>query len=349
MPQWNDLLLRKDLSDSGNYPFQGGWTMSPDIIPNGTAVSADPNAEFGGAANYGKDQGKQTKEYEQNYFYMRTKNLAASAEEGDLYLYYCPQSLFLFPAVWSDHQLSTIGNKESVHVKTAKTDDIAVTTEPFKYTPTSAEHACLIGRVTTTKNPNPLPKNSEITTWDQLGKYLCNHPNMAWRNIDLVPSATPTFTRYFTIDSTSISEKETAQFLIAVSYKNLVVGSELAFSAESAIPSGPDRGKVLQLVKTPVLQSSGSIGDCFAILPGGWKTTVTYRFWAKDPGTDWEITFFAARIKAPGANVAYAELFKPLHLLGIPGIDKGHHLLSLFNGEPELYMMGTVTVKAGDR
>ncbi|MGZ5932906.1 MAG: hypothetical protein ACXWLW_12150 [Rhizomicrobium sp.] len=101
--QWTDFLLRKALDDTGQVPYPGSsWTSSPDIIPNGTAVASNPATTFGGA-NYGTDQGQPTVFEQTNYFYMRAKNLNTAAETGSLYLYYCPQNLFLFPSLWNEN------------------------------------------------------------------------------------------------------------------------------------------------------------------------------------------------------------------------------------------------------
>ena len=48
--QCTDLFLRKARTIAAQVPDAGGgWTNSPDIIPNGTTIVKDPNQSFGAA------------------------------------------------------------------------------------------------------------------------------------------------------------------------------------------------------------------------------------------------------------------------------------------------------------
>lgn len=345
--QWNDFLLRKNLSDTGVYPCtQGGWTNSPDLIPTGTSIIQDPNTAFGGA-NYSKDLGQPTQAFQQNYFYMRSKNLASGANSGNLYLYYCPQNLFLFPSLWVNNQLKSINGNSNIPIVAANSGDIAVTSEPFLFTPTSDIHSCLIGRVTTTQNPNPLPVDGTIQTMDDLAAYICDHPDMAWRNVDLRDYNVPTFTNTFTIDTTAIPANATGQCWVGISFNNLTPGSQVSFSASSAIPSGPNQGTLLQLVKTPVTQPNGSVGTSIVTLPGGWKTTITYSYWAQTPIlANWSISFYAILMQQPGQSLKLAKHLRPLHELGVAGLNHSHPMLKMLNEMTMGVVLGSVTSKA---
>lgn len=333
--QWKDLLLRKALDDTGTVPYPGGsWTNSPDIIPNGAAVVADPQATFGTKDAYKADQGQPTVRSQRNYFYVRAKNLAAAAETGDVFLYYCPQNLFLFPSLWKDNQLGTSSGKTSIPVTAPNAGDVAVTPEAFTYIPDSDMHACLISRVATKANPSPLPNDGDFADIDGLAKFIVSHPGYAWRNVVLVDKGVPTFNHTFWIDTTSIAPDKTQMFLIGISFNNLSPGSSLAFSAGTPIPSGPDKGKKIELVQTEVPQADGSLGTAYLSIPGGYRTMVSYSYWAKPPIlANWKVQFYAIQIVGPKSALIKAAL--PIHQLAHPGLDHDHPLLRL--GGDQLY------------
>jgi hypothetical protein len=341
--QWSDLLIRKALDDSGKVPYQGGtWTNSPDIIPTGTQVVANPAQAFG-ASTYNQDLGKPTVQYQPNYFYVRAKNLSSGAQTGQIYLYYCPQNLFLFPSLWTSNQLKTSSGKDNVAVSAAKNGDVAVVGEPFTFLPTSDVHSCLIARVTTPTNPNPLPNDGDFQDFNALGQYVMNHPNVGWRNVVLVSANIPTFTNYFTIDTTPMAPNSNGLFLIGISYSNLTVGSQLAFSAGTPIPSGPDAGKVIQLVQTAVTQSDGSLGTSYLTIPAGWKTQVSFSYWAQTPiRAGWKVQFYAILV-TDGTSPLF-EHASPIHQLGVAGLDEKHPLLAATGGISRGIRIGDVSV-----
>ena len=55
----------------------------------------------------------------------------------------------------------------------------------------------------------------------------------------------------------------------AGSLKDLTPGSQVAFSAGTPVPSGPDQGSLIQLVQTPVTQSNGSLGTASLTILAG--------------------------------------------------------------------------------
>lgn len=244
--------------------------------------------------------------------------------------------------MWVKNQMKTSSGKTAVPLTFAGTNDIAVVGEPFTYTPISEEHSCLIAQVVTPNNPNPLPADGTFGTMDQLAQYIVTHPDMGWRNVVLVDAAIPTFINTFSIDTTSLAAGTSGTFLIGMSYTNLTVGSQLAFSAGTPIPSGPDAGKVLALVQTAVTMTSGSLGTSYVTIPAGYQTTVSFSYFASgtvQPG--WSVKFYALMI-VPGSNAALAQHATPIHEMGIPGLDQTHPLLALNDGGI------TKAIKVGD-
>ncbi|MCD5362742.1 hypothetical protein [Chromobacterium aquaticum] len=348
--KWNDILIRKALNDTGITPYTGGtWTNSPDIIPNGISVEPHPQQAFG-AKTYNADVGKPTIFMQQNYFYVRGKNLSSGADSGKIYLYYCPQNLFLFPSLWSKNQLKTSSNQDYVQVVANDVNEVTVTPEPFTFLPTSEIHSCLITRISTANHPNPLPPDGEISTMAQLASYIASHPNMGWRNVTLVNKGIPTYTDHFTLDTTSLRPGTEYQFLIGLSYKGLTPGSILAFSSGTPIPSGPDKGRIIQLPPTPVDQSDGSLGTSYLTIPAGFKTSVSFTYTAKPPiQQDWSVQFFAIyvlpHIASNSDEHTVHDLAIPVHEHGIPGLDIHHPLLRLAsNGIVPSIKLGDVSL-----
>lgn len=331
--QWTDVMVRKALDDNGAIPYSGGtWTNSPDIIPNGTTAVGNPQATYGTPASYGGDQGQETVEQQLNYFYVRAKNLGAGAQTATVALYYCPQNLFLFPSLWKNQQLKTSSGKSTQTLSFAKTNDVAVVGEGFTYTPQTDEHSCMIAQVSTPTNPNPLPADGTIQTMDQMASYIVNHPNMGWRNVRLVQRDVPTVINTFELDTTSLAAGTMATCLFGVSYQNLTVGSQIAFSTGTPIPSGPDQGKLIQLTQTPVTMTSGSLGTSYLTIPAGYKTTVSISYFAQTPVlSNWNVRFYAIYIVQP-SNALLADHATPIHEMGIPGLDLAHPLLALNAG-----------------
>jgi hypothetical protein len=311
---YDDVYMRDSLSDQGMVPASGAWTKSPDIIPNGTVLIQDPVKTL--TDSWNSDVGQPTTLNQQNYFYVRAKNLSDGAATATLKLYYCPQHLFLFPGLWVENLMATSDGKTEVSASAGKKGDILVPDRPFTNVPISQEHHCLIGQVITNAHPNPVPMN--ISDMGALAQYILSHPNMAWRNVVLVQKDIPTFTHYFNLDTGD----EGGEVLMGVSCKNITVGSSVAFSCGTPIPSGQDKGKLIELVKTPVPQSDIFMGQEQYYLPANFKTKISYSYWAKPPIQEgWDVHFEAFYIVEPSH-----ELYKyaaTLSELGYPGARDG--------------------------
>ncbi|KMN36459.1 hypothetical protein VI26_06315 [Chromobacterium sp. LK1] len=296
-------------------------------------MEPNPQQAFG-AKTYNADVGKPTIFMQQNYFYVRGKNLSSGADAGKIYLYYCPQNLFLFPSLWSQNQLKTSSHQDYVQVVANDVNEVTVTPEPFTFLPTSETHSCLIARVSTPNHPNPLPQDGEIGTMAQLANYIASHPNMGWRNVALVNKGIPSYTNYFTLDTTCLKPGTEYLFLVGLSYKGLTPGSILAFSSGTPIPSGPDKGVVIQHPPTPVDQADGSFGTRYLTIPAGFKTSVSFTYTAKPPiQQGWSLQFFAVYLPLQAAansdDQTARDLAIPVHEHGIPGLDLNHPLLRL--------------------
>ncbi|MCO5381178.1 MAG: hypothetical protein NHB15_02880 [Methanosarcina barkeri] len=314
---YNDVYMRKYLGDTGKIPESGSWTWSPDIVPTGKALIQNPVKTL--TETYDSDIGKPTSLANQNYFYVRGKNLSPDPQTATFELYYCPAHLFLFPSLWMENQLLTSDGKKQVSASALAANDIIVPDQPFTYVPVSEEHHCLIGRVITDKHPNPLPDN--ITDMNALSEYILNNPNMSWRNVVLIKEDIPTFTHYFDLD---VGDAD-CRVLLGLRCNNLTVGSSVAFSCGTPIPSGPDKGKTIELVKTEVTQPDIFLGQEEFNFPAGYKSNVSYSYWAKAPiQGGWKVIFEAIQIFEPDHPLysrakCFTELGYPERRLGADG------------------------------
>lgn len=289
MATYDDVYMRDSLSDVGEIPAKGAWTCSPDIIPNGVNLIHDPVNHL--KETYGSDLGQPTVLQQQNYFYVRGKNLHDGPRTAKFELYYTPQHLFLFPSLWKDNILETSDSKTQVSASAKVKHDIVVPDQPFTFLPQTSEHHCLIGRVITDEHPNPIPTN--ITNMTALSKYILDNPNMAWRNVVLVRNNIPTFTHHFDLD---VGDQD-CRVLLGLRCNNISVRSSVAFSCGTPIPSGPDKGKIIELVRTPVTQPNVFLGQEELQFPAGYKSNVSYSYWAIAPIQEgWDVHFEAIQI-----------------------------------------------------
>ncbi len=292
---YDDVFVRSRLGSTGSTPETGCWTHSPDIIPNGTAVMEDPVKSL--TDSYDSDVGKETVLNQTNYFYIRGKNLYDGARTAKFEMYYCPSNVFLWPSLWVDNQLKTSAGETQVEASVAAKDDVVVPVNAFTHLPKSTLHHCTIGRVITDGHPNPMPEAGSIADITALAKFMLDHPGFCWRNIVLVNKDVPTFTHYFDFDT----GEDSGKILIGMGCKNITPGSFVAFSCGDPIPSGPDKGKVMQLVKTEVTQPDMFLGQTTFHVPAHFKTNVSYSYWGKPPvQLGWKAKFTAVLITDAG-------------------------------------------------
>jgi hypothetical protein len=312
--QWDDIYMRDNFGDTGEVPCKSpGWTSSPDIIPNGVNLLSDPVKYL--KDNWDKDVGQQTVLNQQNYFYVRAKNLFNGERKGTFKVYYCPQHLFLFPSLWSEGQLKTSSGIDFVSATAQKIGDLVIPDEPFTLPPSeSEEHHCMIAQVITDGHPNPLPPAGSIADTNALAKFILDHPNYVWRNISLVKKDIPTFTHNFGLESGN----EDSQIMFQLECKNITPGSFVAFSCGTPIPSGTDKGKLIKLQKTEVTQPNIALGTITLNIPKNFNTTISYSYWAKTPVQEgWKVSFKAIVIQNPGDELYGHIHAKPLTEFGM--------------------------------
>lgn len=321
MSQYDDVLIRDNLSDSGTIPSKGALSHSPDIIPYGLAPVNDPQTFFSG--NYSSDVGKSLVANARNYCYVRGKNLDNNSTSGSFYLYYSKASLLLYPDQWQNNALQTSTGAGSVPFN-VESNKIAVSTDPFTWEPQmiSGDHYCMIGRVVTPKHPNPIPQTGAI---QDFAKWVSNNGGIAWRNVAVVNTGSPTWTQTVDYNQGTVGDK--VQFLITCT--NVPVGAKVSFSAGT-----PGPNPVINLDPTPVTNSSSFMVGCTCDVPANYQTKISYSYWANGtPPAGFSIKM-SAQVVVPKDHENYA-FAHTLEEIGIPRISddpKHQEVLSALHG-----------------
>lgn len=259
----NNLFVRDDLTDTGQIPSGARtyWTC-PDIIPWQLQAVPDPQATFGTAQSYATAPAKDILPAQQNYIYLRAKNLyTGGAAAGTAYLYWCKSSLFINTDQWSGQNIPAVTGPGSP-VSAAATGAIAVGASAFRWLapPQPANyHYCIIARLVTTtpSDPNPIPPN--FTSSGAFVNWIVGNPQVAFRNVYINSQAAPSSQFTYHISS---PDAQAEQWIVAADTYNLPVNTTVAFSAAASGPSPPIN------VSGTVTQPSQSFATVPTTLPG---------------------------------------------------------------------------------
>lgn len=274
--QWTDLYLRHNFQDTGLYPTAGSLSASPDLIPLGANPISDPQ-DLITDANWKKDYGSSTDANRANYIYMRGQNLGDTETEGQLYLYYSPGSLLLWPTDpvnpkkgWATRPLQTSFGEKFQTVK-PKAKERFATKEGFLWIPEpiANDHYCLVGRVVTAKHPNPIP---EVGTLRDFALYISEHPDMAWRNVVTINPSNPVSSTMVDYSQGSVG----GDVYVILRCENVPDGSRVEFS--SGTP-GPD----------PMIYMNGTVANVngrynltlLTNIPADFTTNITYTWFSE--------------------------------------------------------------------
>ena len=317
--QWDDILIRDSLSDTGKYPTSGTLSHSPDIIPFGTSPIQDPTTLID-ATHWEKDLGKNLTANATNYLYVRGENLANKAQTGNMYLYYSKASLLLYPNQWATNGLKTSAGADHVPVSAAAIGDKVVTNDPFTWIPQmiSGDHYCLVSRVSTPDHPAIIPHTGDIQSFS---KFISDNPDFAWRNVAVVDSGAPTWTT--TVEYNQGTQASEMHFLITC--KNVPVGAGVAFSSGT-----PGPNPVVNLPMTNVTDDQSFIAGMVSSVPANWNTNISYSYFAHGttPKKGFSITMNAVYIVPPDNELferaaTAEELGLPENLAAAIGPQKG--------------------------
>ncbi|QDG79139.1 hypothetical protein [Labrenzia sp. PHM005] len=310
MPQYDDLFLRTELSDTGQYPSTAATAYySPDIIVWGTEPLEDPDVFL--SENYGKTWYKNVLFEQANYIYCRAKNLSSASQTGKLYLYYANGGLLSDVAKWRQNVIGTaIPDQNYVDLsarREGQSGDITAGNSAFVWTPPVKGHYCFIAQITTEDHPNPLPQSFK----DQQAyvKWILDNPAVAWRNLSIVDSTDkPEFQEEYNFQNLDPDRRE---YLFLMQTTSLPVETSLTMISGAVGPEPPiNTGTVVRRGNTSLSQTS----TLPAHFDGSLLATVklpTGQQW----GPSMKVTIDIFAITKMGDQTWFKELGTPLKVL----------------------------------
>jgi hypothetical protein len=310
--QYADIYMRHFFQDKGIYPTNGSWSASPDIIPAGSKPVADPT-QYITDANWNTDFGNSTEADIPNYIYLRGANLSTASSTGQLYLYFSPASLLLWPQDplgdptkgWANNPVPTGTGKDHATVTVAAGARF-VTSDPFQWVPKEIanDHYCLIGRVVTEANPNPVP---QVGTLTDFAAYISDHPNMAWRNVVTIDPANPVSTRVVNYSQGT----EGGEVYLFLRCDNAPVGS-------SVQASGQAQGIAINVPKATITDGKSFVVGTHLTLPAGFSADIAYTWFSEGLAVTPGMRITLDVIMPQNENDALYHRATSLEKLGLP-------------------------------
>lgn len=310
---WEDLLVRSTTTDTGQVPFQGALSSSPDLIPAG--ISPVDSSKF--LNDMTKDYGVDLVVGSNNYFYARGINTAAANKAGTFYLYYSGAGLLLYPSQWVP---ITLEDGTSGAPVSANANGKFVTASGFLWPKVPppinppSDHYCLIGRLDTQDHPNPMPTILQI---QDFASFVANNRGMSWRNLAMITDPNPPQLQYTIAYSQGTVAHEVYVTLTA---QNVPNGCQIAFECGTA---GPE--PLLVLEQTTVNNPS-FVAGVYSQIPANFSSSITYQLWTngKTLPPNASLTLNAIYVQNPGdpelrggvhlGDLIPEELMAPEHL-----------------------------------
>lgn len=169
------LLLRDSLSDDGSkitYMSYG----SPDIITHSQV--SHPKQFF--TDNYATDCNEPMGVHNDNYIYLRVKNIGDQATQSIFVnLYVNALSLYLNPLNWQKNRIHTIRNNECSQIDSIAVGEIAVTEDYFVFRRETYNNSCFVAVASEEANPD----FSWIDSWTKYTSWVTQNSNVAARNM----------------------------------------------------------------------------------------------------------------------------------------------------------------------
>jgi hypothetical protein len=303
---WEDLLVRNTTTDTGQIPAEGGLSKSPDIIPHGKEPLGNPSTLI---ANMSSAPAQNIYSHESNYIYVRGVNHAPAKQSGKIHLYYCRASLLMFPRQWERNELP-LNDKQMGSPVSAEAGGDFVTENPFFWQdvspPPNGDHYCMVARVETQQNPNPIP---EIFQLADFAKFIEGHRGYAWRNVAVVADPdTPTLEEQILYEQGDQQE----EVHLMIECTNVTPGCFVAFNCGTKGPT-----PVIDLPKTKITQSSETLGIVTTI-PAGFESDITFQYWANGKTQPENANFALRSIFIPPPTAEWEGIGVDPSVYGIP-------------------------------
>src|SRR5215469_16463584 len=242
MAIYNDLFMRDNFGDTGQQPTLDAYVSgSPDIIPYGQETLTQQQL----INQYGPPLLDRTLQNNQiNNVYVRAKNNYNGGSNGRIYLYYATGNLLVRVSQWRNNLIPNNNGQLYANVSATRQYQVAPGDQPFNFNPPTAlgAHFCLVTRVSTLLNANPLPAQ-DFTSWQAFVNWVRNNAWVAWHNVDIVNKLPP---NGYVASLAFENINSTPQFYgFQCAYTNMPVGSTLrlySLADQRASYSGFDSG-----------------------------------------------------------------------------------------------------------
>lgn len=277
MEQWKDVYFRESSIDKGENPAKGSCSCF-DIITKQEPL-ADPSRLIG--TDKDTNNSEEMNARMNNYIYVRGNNNAGKDQSGQIYLYYTPASLLLYPMKWKDNTIKLGSGKDYYDFSVKKGKQFVCwddTQGGFFWNPQviQHDHYCLISRAVTKDHPADIPKASDI---ESFGKFISTNRSYGWRNVTVVDRNTADFSQ-----SVDYDQGDTGYDMhIILSCRDVPVGAEVAFDC-------PAPKVNIHMKRTKITTPNQDLGILCSI-PANFKGEITYYYWAngKKPGDNFKI------------------------------------------------------------
>jgi hypothetical protein len=306
MANYDGILVRQNLSDTGTMPRTGGWTACPDIITAGTSPIQHPGDVLTTPASYATDPTQPVVLNAPNFVYIRGKNLGAAAQEGVARLFAAKQALFLYPQQWLQNPIKTQNGSETTPIALLDFNAIGVTLDPFVWVPSDiADHYCIVGFISTAGHTfeSQKPPNA-VGSIDDLAAWIAKTGGTGWHNVQFTSQGSPTFT-----NKTHYPPSTTdAHMQFAITCTACPIGSQVSFSCGKPLPDGT----YINLPVSTVTKTDKMGFFVEADVPAGWESDIYYSYYDNghvSPDPDhFEVAMSASVVTSVSANKAIADL-----------------------------------------
>lgn len=203
MTDFNNLYLRPNLANTGTTPVAGSTCSSPDICIAGTKPISNYQSVLKSADSYASIVDNGIAANMENFIYLRAKNNMDEATSTDAFLYYAEASCIQWPSKWKNNGIPTdISDKDFGNIiQNVPSKGIGVTERPFIWrapsNPPTNDHYCLIARLTSDVDPNPMPNLNR-----SLDIAALIRDNLRWsqRNVTMMKNDLPVTSFEYVLD-----------------------------------------------------------------------------------------------------------------------------------------------------
>ena len=266
--QYDGILIRASLDDTGQIPRSMALQESPDTIPYGANTIEDPSQVF--TETYDENVSEPLVADRTNVVYIRGKNLGDFKQAGKAYLYWSLEADLDDPSQWQNNQLLTIKGSDTVTLPTTKSNKIVVTETPFEWIPDASladTTVILIGVVATNEHPNPVPGLESPIDFD---RWISRQGGVGvlQATVEAPPEVSPSFDT-----SASYALKNDAGMVtFTLRAKNCPIGSTVSFISSESDAAG----KSIEL-KPIKINTNPFVAPVNADVAAGFTTQINFK------------------------------------------------------------------------